>query len=150
MAKSMELIGDKQLEKLFRTLGDRVQRKVTRQAVNAAATPGVKAAKAKVPSESGTLKKSLGKKVKTYKNTGTVAAIIGPRTDVEGEFNGEVRKPKFYAHLVENGHVDENGNHVPAQSFLRPAMDETQDQALDVMKDKLAAGVVKEAMKGAK
>jgi hypothetical protein len=50
---------------------------------------------------------------------------------------------------VEGGHIDANGNHVPAQPFLRPAFDETQGQALDVMKDKLAAGVVKEAQRAA-
>jgi HK97 gp10 family phage protein len=143
----MTLLGAKELERTFRTLGERVQRKVTRQAVNAAATPVVKAAKAKAPQESGTLKKSLGKKVRTYKQTGTVTAIVGPRTDVEGEHDGKVRKPKFYAHLVEGGHIDESGNHVPAKPFLRPAFDETQGQALGVMADKLAAGVVKEAKK---
>lgn len=146
---AMTLLGAKELERTFRTLGERVQRKVTRQAVNAAATPVVRAAKAKAPEESGTLKRSLGKKVRTYKQTGTVAAIIGPRTDVEGEHNGQVRKPKFYAHLVEGGHIDESGNHVPAEPFLRPAFDETQGQALGVMQDKLAAGVVKEAKKAA-
>ena len=148
MAKAgIILLGAKDLERTFRTLGDRVQRKITRQAVNAGATPVVKAARAKAAKESGLLRKSLGKKIRTYKQSGTVAAIIGPRTDVEGEYKGEIRKPKFYAHLVEGGHIDANGNHVPAQPFLRPAFDETQGQALEVIKEKLAEGVVKEAKK---
>jgi HK97 gp10 family phage protein len=145
----MELLGARELERTFKTLGDRVQRKVLRKAVNAAGTPVVKAARSKAPSESNTLKKSMGKKIKTYKATGTVAAIIGPRTDVQGEHNGQVRIPKFYAHLVEGGHIDANGNHVPGQPFLRPAFDETQGQALGVMKEKLADGVAKEAKKAA-
>src|SRR4051794_6246108 len=105
MAKpGLTLLGAKELERTFRTLGERVQRKVTRGAVNTAATPVVKAARARAAQESGLLRKSLGKKIRTYKQTGTVAAIIGPRTDVEGEHNGKPRKPKYYAHLVEGGH----------------------------------------------
>jgi hypothetical protein len=92
MAKpKMELIGQRELERTFKTLGERVQRKVARQAINAAATPVVKAARSKAPEESGLLKKAMGKKIKTYKQSGTVAAISGPRTDVEGDYMGETR-----------------------------------------------------------
>lgn len=151
MGKSgMTLLGDKQLARTFRTLGERVQRKHLRAAVNAASTPVNKAAKAKAAKESGLLKKSLGKKVKTYPERMTVVGIIGPRTNVVGEYQGKKRWPAKYAHLVEKGFIDRAGNFVPPQPFLEPAMAETEGQAKAVMKDKLAAGVVKEAMKGSK
>lgn len=144
-----KLIGDKQLLQTFRTLGERVQRKVVRQAVNAAATPVVKSARSKAPRRSGLLRKSLGKKVKTYTDTGTIVGLIGPRTDVTGEYQGEKVVPWRYAHLAESGHIDSRGEFVPGQPFLRPAFEETQGQALDVMKDKIGSGVEREATKAA-
>src|SRR4051812_39168403 len=122
----MEVKGAKELERVFRTLGDRVQRKVLRQSVNAASTPVVKAARSKAPKQSGLLRKALGKKVKSYAASETAVGIVGPRNNVVGEFKGKKRWPAKYAHLVEGGHIDENGNPVPPQPFLRPAFDETQ------------------------
>jgi hypothetical protein len=80
MAKALELAGAKELERKLRTLGDRVQRKVLRQAVNAAATPVVKSVKQKAKKQSGLLKKSLGKKIVTNKKRQSVTAVIGPRS----------------------------------------------------------------------
>lgn len=146
---SARLEGFKELERTFKTLGERVQRKVLRSAVSAASTPIVKAAKANAEDskESGTLKKSLGRKIKTYKDTQTVAAIIGPRTSVTGTWKGRKRWPAKYAHLVERGHIDEKGNFVPPKPFLKPAYDSTEHQALNVMSNKLAEGVTREAAK---
>lgn len=148
---SFKLEGFKELDRKLKKLGDKVHRKVTRQAVNAAATPVVKAAKANADEskDSGLLKKSLGKKVATFKKTQTVAAIVGARKNVSGEVDGEIRRPARYAHLVEKGHIDENGNHVGARPFLRPALDETGEKAMDVMGAKLAEGVEREAKKAA-
>src|SRR4051812_36090833 len=90
-----QLLGEKELERMFRTLGGRVQRKVARQAVNAGATPIAKAAAEIAPEESGALKLALrgGKKVKAYANSGVTVAVIGPRTNVSTEVNGKLRKP---------------------------------------------------------
>lgn len=141
------LLGDKELERTLKTLGERTQRKVSRQAVNAACTPMLKAARANAPEESGLLKESLDKKIKTYPESMTVVGIIGPDTETKGDFNGEPRVPWRYAHLVENGHINPQGEFVPPHPFLRPAYDSTQGQALDVMKDKLAKGIEREAAK---
>ncbi len=146
---SAELTGFKELEKTLRTLGERTQRRVLRSAVSAASTPIVRAAKANAndSKESGTLKKSLGRKLKTYTDTQTVVAVIGPRTNVTGTWKGKKRWPAKYAHLVEGGHIDEHGNYVQPKPFLRPAFDSTQGQAVEVMKSKLAEGVTREAAK---
>jgi HK97 gp10 family phage protein len=148
MAKdTFKLEGGKDLERRLKKLGEKVYRKVTKQAVGAAATPVVKAAKANVETDSGLLKKSLGKKVVTFKKTQTVAAIVGARRSVEGNVRGKVRKPSRYAHLVEKGHIDEHGNHIPAEPFLRPALEQSGAKAMDLMQNKLAAGLEKEAKK---
>ena len=144
----MELFGDKALKRTFEQLGERVQRKVLRAAVTAAATPVSKAAKANAAKESGLLKKSLGRKIVTNKKRQSVTAIVGPRRGVSAQYKGKLRKPSRYAHLVEKGFIDQAGNFHPPQPFLAPAMETTKAQALDAMGSKLAAGVVREAMKG--
>lgn len=145
----MQLFGDKALTRLFEGLGERVQRRVLRSAVTAASTPVNRAAKARAPKQSGLLKKSLGRKVVTNTKTQTVTAVIGPRTNIVGEFKGKKRKPSRYAHAVEKGFVDAAGNFVPPKPFLNPAMAATEAQAVGVLQDKLAAGVEREAKKGA-
>jgi HK97 gp10 family phage protein len=142
---SAQLIGDKQLEKLFKTLGERVQRKVLRKAVNKSATPLVKAARADAPKESGLLKKAMGKKVVTDKQRQSVTAIVGPRRNVVGQYKGKLRKPARYSHLAHNGFIDKDGNHHPGTPFLTKAQDETKGQVLDTLRDELASGVAKEA-----
>lgn len=141
------LTGAKELEKALKTLGERTQRKVTRQAVNAACTPILKAARANVEVESGLLKESLAKKIVTYPEAMTVVGIIGPDTQTKGEFDGEPRVPWRYAHLVENGHINPQGEFVPPHPFMRPAYDSSEAQALDVMKEKLGKGIEREAAK---
>ena len=121
----MTLLGDKELEKVFRTLGDRVQRRVTRQAVNAAATPVLRSARAKAPNRSGLTKKSLGKKVKTYPQSGHVVALVGPKTNVVGEVDGKKHWPAKIAHLVEGGHINSDGSTTAPHPFMRPAFDES-------------------------
>ena len=142
------LTGDKELEKALRSLGPKIAKKVLRQAVSAAATPVVKSAKANVTERSGLLKKSLGKKVRVNKNRGTASARVGARSNVQGEFEGKPHVPWRVAHLVELGHIAADGSHVPAKPFLRPAADENEHKAVEVMTDKLAAGIVKEAASG--
>jgi HK97 gp10 family phage protein len=143
----LQLEGDKALAKVFKTLGPKVQRRVLRSAVNAATTPVTKAAKAKADAskQSGLLKKALGKKTKSYSKSMTVVGIVGARTNVIGEYKGKKRWPAKYSHLVEKGHIARDGSFVPPKPFLQPAMDETKAQAVNVMKDKLASGVAKEA-----
>lgn len=150
MGKSakLSLTGDKELEKALRSLGPRVAKKVLRQAISAAASPVVKSAKANVTERSGLLKKSLGKKVRANKRRGTASARVGARTNVKGEVDGKPHVPWRIAHLVELGHIAADGSHVPAKPFLRPAADENETKAVQVMSDKLAAGIVKEAKNG--
>ena len=147
MADGFQLIGDKALKRKLMNLAVNTQRKVARHAVTKAATPIVRSAKSKVPRESGTLAKSLTKKVKTYRDTMTVVAIVGPSNQTKNTYKGKVRMPKFYAHLVHGGFVMTNGQHVPGTPFLANAMEETQGQALETLKSQMAAGIIREASK---
>lgn len=150
MASAMRLTGDKELTRLLGTLGERVQRKALRSAVSSAASPVVKAAKAKAPRESGFLKKALGKKVVTSKDKQTAIAVVGARKSVRGTFKGKPRNPSRYLHLIEKPHIGPGGQYVPGQPFLEPAFNETKAQAEDVMATKLKQAVEREAAKGGK
>lgn len=145
---AMSIKGDKELIRLLNTLGERVQRKALRSAVSAAATPVVKSAKSKVAKRSGLLKKSLGKKIVTNKQTNTVTAVIGARKSVQGTVNGKPYRPSRIAHLVEKSHIGPGGEYVPGQPFLGPALDETKGQAEGVLTTKLKQAVEREAAKG--
>lgn len=144
---SMQLDGFAELETALRSLGERTQRKVVRQAVNRSLTPCLKAARANAPEESGLLKEALDKKVKTYPEQMTVVGLVGPDTETKGEFNGETRWPAKYAHLVEGGHIGPDGEQVPAHPFLRPAFDATEKTMIDTMIDRLGKGIEREAAK---
>ena len=137
------LDGERELGRLLREL-PKAARKGLRGAMNAAATPISKAAKKNAPRESGLLKRSIGKRVKTY-SSGTVAAVIGARREVSGEYKGKKRVPANYAHLVEQGH----GGPRPAQAheFLKPAFDANVEKAIDIASDKLRDVVEREARK---
>lgn len=147
MSASIQIDGLKELQRKLATLPERVQWKVMRPAVSAAATPVLKSARQKAKKRSGGLRKSLGKKIVTNKKTQSVTAIIGPRKDFQTEVNGKPYKPSRTAHLVEKGFINAAGEHVPGQPFLNPALAETQGQALGVLGTKLGEGIEKEAAK---
>ena len=146
---SIKLEGGKELARALQSLGPRVARKVTRQAVNASLTPVLKTARANAPEESGLLKESLDKKTKTYAENMVIVGLVGPDTTTQGTFKGELRKPSKYAHLVEEGHIDANGNFVPPHPFIRPAFDENESKMLDTMSQRLGKGIEREAAKQA-
>lgn len=124
-----------QLEKNLGELVAKVERQGMREAARKAATPMLQAARAKAPVRTGTLKKSLAVKVKTFKRgkDSTVMAIIGPDRNVVSEAGD---KPVKYAHLVELG-----TQHSAAKPFLRPAFDETKDQSIKVYADSLKPAI---------
>ncbi|MEM6560039.1 MAG: HK97-gp10 family putative phage morphogenesis protein [Planctomycetota bacterium] len=151
MAKQgLHLQGDRALQKALRKLGDKAARKVSRSAVSAAATPVAKAARRNAPKESGLLRKSIGRRVRTYTERGTVIALVGPRRNFSGEHEGERRVPANYAHLVENGHLAPDGSFVPPKPFLRPALDASKGEAMNKLRQKTAEGIEREAKKASK
>lgn len=140
-----QLIGGKELERRFRTLGEKVQRKVLRAAVASGATPVAKSTKARAAKETGTLELSIGKKVKAYPKSGSVVGVIGPRFSVTSTFKGKRRRPAYYAHLAERGHIAEDGTFVSGNHAIEKAAAESEPTALGNISEKLAKGVMKEA-----
>lgn len=142
---SAQLKGFKELEKALKSLPDRLQRRVMRAAMSAAATPVLRAVRPKVGRRSGLTKKAIGKKVSTNTKRQSVSATIGARTNVVGTYKGKAVKPSRYFHLQDKGFINAAGEHVPGNRGLEQAFTESESQVLNVMETKLAAGIEKEA-----
>lgn len=94
--------GVEALQATLKNLTGACQRKVLRPALNAEGTRILQAARRNVPVKTKLLRKSLGKKIKTYKD-GTVIVVVGPRRGFKQVNKGKAHNPSFYAHLVEFG-----------------------------------------------
>lgn len=160
------------LEDLVKQLRDelprRMQSKILKKAIGDGSKVILKAARQKVPKgETGLLKKSLGRRIKVYRLSGKVIAMVGPRTGFKKTKAGRVRTklgeefssaqvdPSKYAHLVEKGTkphaikitngpfkgrtIQHPGS--PAQPFLRPALDNNIARVREIF-----ATVIKEGL----
>lgn len=114
-----KLEGLPELLKSLDGLKPALKNRILRNALKKGSAIILKAARAKVPVDTGILKKSLGVKDKTYPS-GVVVVLVGPRSEFTKNKKGaqkrawkrtgaqEVgkaagRKPMFYGHLVEFG-----------------------------------------------
>lgn len=116
---NFRLEGVKELRRCFRELPDAVIAKGLKSAVGAAIQPILKSAKEKASEldQSGTLSRSLGKKVKLY-SSGTAVGLVGARKGVVGSFHGKRRVPANYLHLVDRG---TRAHAIPHKGFGRTA-----------------------------
>lgn len=146
------------------TLRKNVRNRVLRPAVSAGGQKVLTAMRRKCPVDKGTrkdgkpmrlLKRSLGKKIKTYPGGGTVIAIVGPMKGFRTQVGVRKRTgtpfyqdPANIGHLVEKGH---GGPHpAPPHPFARPALEESKSAVLAVMAQKIGAGIEKEAQRAKK
>lgn len=97
-----EIEGIADLMKTLDKFPGAVQRRILRPALAAEGQRVLKEARTKVPVDTKLLKKSLGRRTKTYKNGGVVV-IVGPRHGFKQIINGKPKNPTQYAHLVEYG-----------------------------------------------
>lgn len=135
--------GFENLQQQLDRLPDKVHRRITGKALNKAATHIVKDARRRVPVDTGTLKKSIGKKLKKYPS-GIAVVIVGPRIKI-GKWAGQ------HGWLVEHGSgpretsSGKSTGTMPAQPFMRPAFDSQLAKVLATIKKEVAAGIIKEA-----
>jgi HK97 gp10 family phage protein len=132
-----KLHGLEQTIKNLNSLGSTKARAVSRRALTSASSEPLKVAKQLVTKDTGQLKKSLGKKTKTYRNSGTTVVIIGPRVGFMDASTG--RNPVKYGHLVELG-----TKRARAKPFLRPALAQTKDSVIRNYSVKLWDGIRRE------
>lgn len=144
---SGKLDGMKQSLASLAGLGRTVRNQILRKALDKATQPMLKRAKQLAPrGPTGLLRKSLGRKIKTYRRSGVVVAILGPRKGFRKVVNGKPVDPVRYAHLVELGRgavavkkarILSSGTKVfgrrvrpaPAKPFLKPAFQQGKKAA---------------------
>jgi len=132
MTDSVKIVGLSDLEKKMKDLGPKVQRKHMRTAVNAAARVVRDDAKTLVPVHTGTLKKAIktkNRRERENKFRTTFSVGVFDKTN-----------ETFYWRFVEFG-----TKNMPANPFLRPALINSKDSALNAMRIRLTANIAKEA-----
>lgn len=127
-----EVVGQRELFARLRQLPPKVQRKVVRPALRAAAKVIHAEAKQLVPVRSGALQKSL--KVRAQKRK---RDSIGVNVQTGEKF---FRGPVFYGGFVEYGTRKMQGRH-----FMQSAFDRTSRAQTETMLRAIAAGVEREA-----
>lgn len=159
---AMKLDGGRELRHLFEELPKRVRTKHLRRAVTTAATPIVKEVKSHIKKQTGTLRKAITKKVKTYKGGATAVAVIGAKKGVTGPSvnlgsgsNNRIRRmtprvPSRYFHLFDKGAAPHtvNGHAHPGvkgSNALENAWESKKDQAGNIMLNTLKTGLENEA-----
>jgi len=127
----MRLEGMGKLRARLNTLPQEVHRKIMTPATRTGAKIIEEAATLMAPVRTGALQAAMDTRMRYYRKSGHVLAIIGPRSDfiieilspLAGRMGlpGKRHRPSKIAHLVERGHA---GPHpAPAHPFMRPAAD---------------------------
>lgn len=147
----LQMDGIEELTQRLEKLGTRVALRGPSAAVRAGGSVIVKEMRSRAPKETGSLKKSIGQKVKQYRRNQTVTAIIGARSKRYETVLGK-RNPAYYAHLVELGvkphRLGRRGGTHPGivrRPFMRPAWDGAAPRARQAVIDKMVQVFKKEA-----
>lgn len=132
------------IEKKLNFLAGKVERGAMRDALAKASKPNLKKAKqtARAIEKTSTLRKSLKRKIKTFKN-GMVIAYIGPDRRVTSNDYGGNHTPANIAHLIEFGFHDRAGNKVPGKKFLEIAFNSTKKESIRIYKAEIGSSVQK-------
>ena len=132
-ALKAELHGLEQITISLKEAAQKIDREVNRRALRKAVRPMVREAKsnARASDDTGTLRRSIGAKVKTDKRRKAVTIFAGPRTGMARTgSDGRKRDPVRYAHLVELGRKSRapySGTH-----FLEKAFKAKRAEAFDI------------------
>lgn len=150
-------IDDVSFRRLARKLADldeKVARKAIRGGVNEATKIVLADAKALVPTRSKLLRRSLGRRVRIYRQSKVIVGIIGPRRGFRVQLaNGRWVNPAKYAHLVEYGRgvakkwkkkvqsdldiiygtPQHPARAAPPKPFMRPAWENNKGRIKDIL-----------------
>ena len=162
MSVEVKINGLKELSKALNELPGRVARNIIGTALRAGGNVIKNQAKANLPENYTTLRKSLVVVVGKQRDPYTRSAIIGPTVGKRAKYDG------WYAHIVEGGAlpheiparfkkveardgqifgslVHHPGVH--AKPFMRPAFESTKQKVVDAMAEKIRARIEIEAAK---
>lgn len=141
-----EIRGLRQVHLNLEELQKKVEREINRVALKQASKPMVRQAKAnaRASDETGTLRRSLGVKIKTVKRKGQVVIYAGPRTKrARTGPDGRKRDPIRYAHLIELG----TSRGVEGTHFLERAFKAKKGEAFEIYVAELRVALPKAVRK---
>jgi len=135
-----KISGIDELNRMLNEIGSpKIEKKLVSQSLRKAAKVVLKEAKNNVPVNTGTLKKSLGIVAERQRGREKKVLKVGARADQ--------RWRGYHGHLVEYG-VPARG--IPAQPFLRPAVQTKFEEFLKEYMDSLDDGITKVVRKHAR
>ncbi len=161
---SQSITGLDTVRTALQSLPKKLGRKLERKGVGEATKLLLRTAKAQAPTRAsisknmhykgGLLRKSMGRKVKTYRNSGRIVGIVGARKDgfreeigirIRGKSKGQgfYANPTKYLHLIELGTRRSKATH-----FLERSLQECLPQCVSLIQQALADAVA-ELGKGA-
>lgn len=115
MSKGFQIIGEKEVQRLFKRLPDKAKGRAIKSIARGAAKPIVKAARALVPSQSGDTKRSIKVHSVRSKDKSFTSVMVGIKP---GRSNG------FYAHHNVNPKTDRGGRgriQTPHKDYIKEA-----------------------------
>lgn len=130
MAKEFDIrmLGDREIERAFRRIELKMQRKLIQQAAMKAAEPVLAAAKSRAPVLTGKMRDSLHiAKLKGVRGAAGAVIQTGTRADLGVPSDAEY----FYPAVIEYKHAP----------FMRPAIDENPVRILQIMAAEIRAGL---------
>jgi hypothetical protein len=165
-----QLKGLRQAAANLRNVRQGIRNKILKPAVNEALKATEKAVRANVPDVSGTLRKAIGRKVKTYRS-GVVVGLVGARkgfarTVTREDGSTVVEDPAKILHLIETGRGEVSptsmrvmsagktvsyGLHAAAvsgQSVLEMAWEATKGDAEETLAVRIQRGIADMVTKG--
>lgn len=131
--------GFRRTQKSLEDIVQQVQRRAMKQALMKAAQPGLKAARAKVPTRHGHLRKALKKKGKTFGKFNAYV-IVGPDRNYAAKVGGKTVKPVKYAHLVEFGTMEQ-----APEAYMRPAFESETAEMKKIYEREIGLALEKQA-----
>lgn len=137
LAVNISVLGDRALERKLSRLKAATQKKIVRKALRAAAKPIRDDAKANAPVDEGDLRKNI--KVRAMRRSRVRLGVI-VRTGTRDEMGIPADSNWYYPAIVEYGYDD-----VPANPYLRNALDKNRQQALRTMGAEISSGIDREA-----
>lgn len=128
---------------VMRELDDQFKEKVTRRATTNLLRRVQRAAKARAPSETGLLKKSIRVRViKGRREKGLIYGRLGLDAGTVGTGpDGRERRPSKYGPVIHQGRVTASGKHIPGKPFMKQAVEALGNDigAVELTKDLIAA-----------
>jgi HK97 gp10 family phage protein len=147
MSETIKVEGLKELQARAKKLDAKLRRRVFSRAARAGGKIVVAAAKAEVPTRTGTLRASLVHRASSKPAKG----LFGVKVTVKGgrkasERTAKRRKGKsgeYFPDTVERYYrfLELGTKHHPAQPFLRPALEGSKGEVLEAVKRELRGGI---------